>query len=116
VDYPHKVFEQGLVNVRSGSKIEDVEKIAFAISHSKTDFTEMKQVLDGLMDSLGIKYSIEETDSNALIKGRSGEVRIKGETVGIIGEVSPEVLAKWELEMPAVILELNLDEIKKITS
>jgi phenylalanyl-tRNA synthetase beta chain len=116
VDYPQKIFEQGLVTLRTGNLAEDAEKAAFALSHSKADFTEMKQALDGLMNSLGATYTVEESSEGAFIEGRSGKIRVNGKTVGIIGEIHPAVLVNWGLEMPVSALEINLTELKKLLS
>ncbi len=113
VDYPQKIFEQGIASARKNSKIKENEKIAFAISHSKADFTEMKQALDAVMSSVGVKYTTEEIEHGSFVKGRSGEIKVNGRQVAIIGEISPEVLAKWGLEMPVAALEINLSELMK---
>ena len=115
-DYPQKVFEQGLVSIHTGSGIKDREKIAFAISHTNVDFTEVKQCADAILNGLGINYSISPYDSKSFIKGRVGKITCGNKEVGIIGEISPKVLVNWQLEMPVATLELDLTELKKIIS
>ncbi len=115
-DFPQQVFEQGLVTSAKRGKIEDREFIAFAVSHTAADFTEIKQCADAIMKSLGLSYAVEPSELKTFIKGRGGKIKVKGKDVGIIGEVSPEVLVNWQLEMPVAILELDLTEIKKLTS
>ena len=61
VEYPHRVFEQGQVTLRNNEEITDHEKIAAVTAHEKSDFTEIKQVLDCLFSNLGLEYEIEET-------------------------------------------------------
>ena len=115
-DYPQKIFEQGIVSLRKGGKVQDKEMIALAISHSKTDFTEIKQSVDAIMKSIGLKYSIEPSQQKTFIVGRGGKIIAKGSDVGLIGEISPSVLVKWQLEMPVAVLELDLSELKRLTS
>ncbi|MBI2664726.1 phenylalanine--tRNA ligase subunit beta [Candidatus Woesearchaeota archaeon] len=115
-DFPQKIFEQGTVNIRKGNVIEDKEHIALASSHTNSGFTEAKQYLDALFSSLNLRYSIQPHDSAVFIKGRGGRVKAGGVDIGIIGEVSPEVLLNWGLELPAVLLELDLTALNNIIS
>jgi len=115
-DFPQRIFEQGLVNVKKGSKVYEKEKLALAISHTKTDFTEVKQCADAIMNSLGLTYSVQPFDYKTFINGRCGKIMVKGKGIGMIGEISPKVLVNWELEMPVTVLELDLSEIKKLIS
>ena len=113
-EFPQKIFEEGVVNVREDDGIIQKERIAFAISHGKADFTDAKQALDVFMSSLGLPYSIKKNSDASFIKGRSGDVFAGGKKVGIIGEISPSVLSRWELENPVGTVELDLTVIKEL--
>lgn len=115
-DFPQRVFEQGLVTSAKKGKIEDTESIALAVSHTAADFTEIRQCADAIMKSLGLSYSVEPSEMKTFIKGRGGKIKVKGRDIGIIGEVSPYVLANWQLEMPVAVLEIDLTELKMIIS
>ena len=111
VDYPHKIFEEGLVAVRKGQEVEEFRRIAAAIASEKADYTAVKQVLDNLRSSLGFEYVIEEAEHDAFLPGRVGRVIVNGKKVAYIGELHPRVLSNFELEMPVVAFELNLTEL-----
>ncbi|MBI3034508.1 phenylalanine--tRNA ligase subunit beta [Candidatus Woesearchaeota archaeon] len=111
VDFPQKVFEQGLVTVRSGNKISDYEKMALMSSHSTADYTESKQAVELLMRQLGIKYSITEKEHKSFIKGRSASLIVAGREVGIFGEINPAVLSNWGIEMPVSAVEINISDL-----
>ncbi len=115
-DFPQRIFEQGLVTSAKKGKIEDNESLALAVSHTAADFTEIRRCADAIMRSLGLSYSVENFDIGSFIKGRGGKIRVDGKYVGIIGEISPEVLVNWQLGMPVAVLEMDLTEIKKLTS
>lgn len=110
VSYPQKVFEQGLVATKKG----EFERIAFAIAHQKTDFTEIKQTLDYLFRILQIDYTIEETSHDSFIPGRVGRVKVHDKKIGYIGEIHPQVLKNFELEIPVTACEINLTELFKL--
>jgi len=111
VEYPQKIFEQGIVAVRKGKQINEYERIAVVSAHEKADFTEIKQILDYLLSSLNLKYNIEEIDHDSFIPGRVGRVIVNGKKVAFIGEISPQVISNWNLEVPIVGFELNLSEL-----
>ncbi|MBI2580387.1 phenylalanine--tRNA ligase subunit beta [Candidatus Woesearchaeota archaeon] len=108
-DYPQKVFEEGTVSARNGSKIMEWHSLALVSAHSKADFTEQKQHLSAILGSLGAQFAIKPTEHAAFIKGRAGSIIVDNETIGVIGEISPAVLSKFGIEMPATALELNLN-------
>lgn len=113
-EYPQKVFELGQVVIPSKTaetmSINPV-KLAYAEASKNTDFTSSKQALDFLMSSLGISYSISETEHTSFIKGRVGKIMVKGKQAGIIGEIHPQVLLMWGIEIPISVFELSLSEL-----
>ncbi len=108
VEFPQKIFEEGLVNSRKGEKIEEFNRIAIAISHEDANYTNIRQVLDCIMRCLGLHYDIEETEHNSFIEGRVGRAIAKGKKVAYLGEINTQVLENWGLGMPVAALELNL--------
>lgn len=112
-DYPQKIFEEGIVASASGNKVTESHSIALASTHSAANFTEMKQYLSAMLTPLGAGFTIQPTEHPAFIKGRAGSVVINKKNVGVIGEISPVVLAKWGIEMPATAAEINLDFLLK---
>ncbi len=112
-EYPQNIFEIGRVFNFGGTEtgVAEREHLAIALAHEKTDYTEMRQILDALMNSLGLEHAVKESARPSFISGRIGEIIVKGKKVGIIGEISPAVLEKWELLVPVVGLELDLEEV-----
>lgn len=110
--YPQKVFEINdvvLPNHEKDTLSENVKKLSCVSAHPSASFTEIKQVFEYLMNSFGVKYSLEESDSGAFISGRRADVFVNGKKIGVFGEISPEVLQNWGIEMPMVALELKFD-------
>jgi phenylalanyl-tRNA synthetase beta chain len=57
------------------------------------------------------KVQLKPKDLPSFISGRCAEIIINKKSIGIIGEIHPKVLSKWKLRMPAVSLEINLDDL-----
>jgi phenylalanyl-tRNA synthetase beta chain len=111
VTFPQKIFEEGIVNTRKGEKIEEFNRIAAAVSHENANYTDARQALDCVMRLLGLRYDIEETEHGSFIEGRVGRAIVKGKKIAYLGELSPQVLENWGLEMPVAAFELNLTEL-----
>ena len=114
ITFPQKIFEEGLANSLKGEKVEEFSRIAVAVSNEDANYTEIRQVLDSIMKLLGVHYDIEETEHNSFIEGRVGRAIVKGKKVAYLGEINPEVLSRWGLEMPVAALELNLTELFEV--
>ena len=115
-EFPQKIFEMGTCfkeNKEKETGVEEFTRLAVLISHTKANFTEIKQVLDYLFNLLGLEYKTEDTEHSSFIKGRVGRVIVNDKKLAYIGEISPEVITNWELEMPVAALELNLSELFK---
>lgn len=108
VDYPHYLFEQGLVTTRADDCVVDKEKISALAVHHNADYTEMRQVLDHLFSALGISFSLSPLEHPSCIPGRAGKIMVQKQEIGFLGELHPSVLEKFGLESPAVGMELGL--------
>tara|TARA_Y100000310_G_scaffold324914_1_gene387527 strand:+ start:36648 stop:38300 length:1653 start_codon:yes stop_codon:yes gene_type:complete len=110
-EYPQNVFEVGTVVVPDESKdvkSRNVSKLVCLLCDDKADFTKAKQVLDAVMKFLGVEYYVRESEHSSFLKGRVGSIVVDDEVFGVIGELSPVVLEKWDLMMPTVGFELDL--------
>jgi len=108
-DYPQRIFEEGMVASQDGQKVTEWHSLALASAHSKADFTEQKQYVLQLMKSLGIAFTIKPSQHPLFLKGRAGGIIVNGKAVGVIGEISPAILSKWQIEMPTTAMELNFN-------
>lgn len=114
VEFPQKIFEEGLINYRKGDEIIENHRIAIASSHDEANYTEMRQVLAYILKCFGLHCDIEEVERGVFIEGRAGMAIVKGKKVAYLGEISPVVLSNLGLEMPVAALELNLTELFEI--
>ena len=75
------------------------------------DFFAAKGALAGLLDSLRVPWNVAEPGDpeTFLHPGRSGQVVIGGAPAGWIGELHPEVTARWDFTEPVAGFEVDLD-------
>ena len=114
-EYPQNIFEIGTVFEENSSFETGIKAIEnLSVVKCEGNFTEMKQILDVLMSSLSVEYKVEETEHKSFIEGRVGSILVDGKKIGVIGEINPEVLNNFEIELPSSGLELHLSELLNI--
>jgi phenylalanyl-tRNA synthetase beta chain len=118
-EYPQNLFEIGrtfTADKKSETGISEREHLAVVICHERADFTEIRQVLDALCSALGLPCSVRECTHPSFIEGRVGEILIRRQKIGIIGELHPQVLTNWNIPLPVVGLELDGEKVKNLMS
>lgn len=107
---PQNIFEIGRIFSDKG----ETTRVAVLLSNVNSGFTEIKQILDALALSLGVKLDLKETEHSSFISGRAARVSCNGKEVAYIGEIHPKCLENFELETPVAALELNLSELAEL--
>jgi phenylalanyl-tRNA synthetase beta chain len=113
-DYPQNYFDFGRIFKETGqgeTGITENDRLCVILCGKDSDFTKIKQVLDLIFNGLGQKYSLKSTKHDSFIPGRVGRVSFKKKEIAYVGEIHPEVLGNFEVEMPVAVLELNVTEL-----
>ena len=114
VEFPQRIFELGKVTMLDESqetRTRDEDWLAAVVSHANAGFTEVKSELGSFFMNLGLDWEIKAARHSSFIEGRVGNVIVNGVSVGVVGEVRPEVLGAWKLENPVAAFELNMTKI-----
>ena len=111
---PQRLFELGSSFIVEKGRVRESRLMGIVSEHSKANFAEMKSVVEALMKHLDAgKYSIEEFEDPAFIKGRCARIRVGGDALGYFGEIAPKVLENFKLEEPVVAAEIMMDRIRR---
>jgi len=113
-EYPQNIFGLGEVFSIKENKINEQVRVSVIICDKQADYTKIRQVLDYLFRMLNLKYTALDTEHGSFIPGRVARISTNKVNVAYIGEVHPQVLNNWDLEMPVAAFELNLTELFKI--
>ncbi|MBR9682073.1 MAG: phenylalanine--tRNA ligase subunit beta, partial [Candidatus Aenigmarchaeota archaeon] len=92
--YPQRVFEIGdvvLLDEEAEVRAKNVRKLCGAISHDKANLTEIKSIVESVLQNIGVQYEIKPINHNSFIDSRCGEILVNGESVGFFGEIHPQV-------------------------
>lgn len=80
------------------------------------DFYYLKESIEKLLWYLGIEdLEVRRKEVSFLHPGRSAEFILKGESLGVFGEVHPKVLENYGLKKRAYVAELDFDKIVENT-
>jgi phenylalanyl-tRNA synthetase beta chain len=85
--------------------------LSFLYSDREVTFNEVNAHLASLFYYLGVEHSLAEVEDPRFVPGRTGAIMVGGRQIGIIGELHPEVLERWGIQMPCAAVELELDGI-----
>lgn len=111
-EYPQNIFEIGdvvLPDKNEETCARNERRVAGMVCHSRAGFAEIKSVLDGMMRSLEMGYSMRECDSDLYIPGRGADVFIGNRYVGSFGELHPKTVQGWDIGMPTAAFEIALE-------
>lgn len=115
--YPHRIFEvgEGVIydpaeNLGSQTRLN----LGALTSHPTVSFSEIHSYLDLLFYYLGIPYRLEPAEHPIFMPGRCGNIMVEGNSIGLIGEIDPSVLDRWQITMPCSAFEINLDSLSSL--
>ena len=102
-----RVFEIGDVVRNARNK-----KLLAALSiHGKASFTEVKSVVQSVLQGIGMSCEVEALDNPTFLKGRCAGITVGGERIGMFGEVSPSTITAFELKYPVVAFEMDAEKL-----
>ncbi len=114
-EMPHKIFEIGLaakIDRHTETAAQNVSKLMAGISHASAGYSEIKAVLEAFLRNIGLKAEFSESKDTVFIEGRAADIKVKGEKIGVIGEIHPEVLGNFNIEYPVALFELDIGKLK----
>jgi phenylalanyl-tRNA synthetase beta chain len=101
---------------------QEVESLAGVVTGDRPDrwgqpggepvaLYDAKTYLDFLFDRLGLTVTYDDGEDFALVPGRTAEVRLDGQRVGLVGQVHPRVAAAFDIEQDVYLFEVNLEAL-----
>ncbi len=112
--YPHKIFETGKIAFlceEENTGTQTIQSLGFLAAVQNANFNLAASETANLLYYLDIEYKVRETEDPRFILGRQAGIIYKGEQIGIFGEINPQVLENWNIEIPCYAGELNIEKI-----
>jgi phenylalanyl-tRNA synthetase beta chain len=116
----HRSYPQDLAEIGLAAEVDDSENtgvaehrtVAAVVARHDASYEDAKARLQALARSFDVELATPATEHPTFIDGRTADVVIDGESVGVIGEVHPEVLVERDLEVPVAAFEFRLDGLE----
>ncbi len=108
---PHKIFEVGDVVLLDGQEetgAKNSRQVAAAVIGGGLGFTYLKAVAESLLRELRNTWEVRATLHPSFTEGRAAEFLVKGERIGMVGELHPELIRGFELEHAVAAFSINL--------
>ena len=107
-EYPQKIFEIGKT-FSFKNKIIEQWNLGVLLASNNANYTEAKSILQSIFKiNLGMEFTTRRNDNNLFLKGRSADILYENKLIGFIGEISPDLITKFNLRVPLSGFELNL--------
>jgi phenylalanyl-tRNA synthetase beta chain len=87
----------------------------WAFSQRPVDFYDVKGCVEDLLDALQIKDAkfIKTEELPYLHPGKASQVVLDGEVLGVLGEIHPEVLGRYEIRGKGYLFEMDFSQMVK---
>ncbi len=107
-EYPQKIFEIGKT-FGFNNQITEQWNLGVLLASNNANYTEAKSILQSIFNiNFEMDFTTRRNDNNLFLKGRSADILYENKIIGFIGEISPDLITKFNLRVPLSGFELNL--------
>uniref|UniRef100_A0A8C0LQG4 Phenylalanine--tRNA ligase beta subunit n=1 Tax=Canis lupus dingo TaxID=286419 RepID=A0A8C0LQG4_CANLU len=116
---PLKLFEISDIVVKDSSRdvgARNYRHLCAVYYNKNPGFEIIHGLLDRIMQLLNVPpgekkggYVIKASEGSAFFPGRCAEILARGQSIGKLGVLHPDVITKFELTMPCSSLEINIE-------
>lgn len=110
--YPHKIFEVGkiaFIDPSENTGTKTIQSLGFLTASNNANFNEAASEVSTILYYLDHKYEVVESNDPRFIIGRQAAIMINGKQAGVFGEIHPQVLENWQVGVPCVAGEIDLE-------
>jgi phenylalanyl-tRNA synthetase beta chain len=102
-----------LVGILGGPRLER----SWLSGEDTLDFFDAKGILETVFNRLKVKANFKPAEDQTLLAGKTAEVIVRGERVGVVGEVHPKTAALFDIStQPIILFEIDLVKLLSCTS
>lgn len=112
--YPQHLAEIGLVTTIDETEptgVAERRDVAAVMADTEVGYEDGKARLQFLAAQHGATLQTPPIEHPSFLEGRVAAVHLDGQPAGLIGEVHPRILEEFDLEVPVVAFEVELDTL-----
>ncbi|WP_122088253.1 phenylalanine--tRNA ligase subunit beta [Halalkalicoccus subterraneus] len=113
--YPQDLTEVGFAAELDGASetgVAERRTVAGVLARTDASYEDAKGRLQAIVRAFDVDLETPPTTHPAFVDGRAAAVVIGGRSVGVVGEIHPEVLVEHDLELPVAAFEFRLDALE----
>ncbi len=117
--YPQNLFEVDdvvVIDPTTETGARSMRRLVAVQCHAKANFSDIKALMNSIAENLNLEATVETGGWDCFIEGRRYIAKLDGDILCWAGEIKPQVLENWELEMPIAALEIDVDVLFKHSS
>ena len=110
--YPQNLYEVDdvvIIDPSTETGARTKRRLSIVLCHSKANFSEIKAIMNSILENLKLDVKIEVAGWDCFIEGRRYVAKIGDKILCWGGEVKPQVLDHWDIEMPTAALEIDVN-------
>ncbi len=111
-EYPQRLFELGFVfseDKRAEQRVVDHERLSIGIAPG--NYTDIRQAVEYCCAQLGVATSYREWQGTPFLSGRAAVLEAGGKAIATLGEIAPDVLGRFGIEMPLACAEMDVEAL-----
>lgn len=75
------------------------------------DFFDAKGIVEAVLEQLGVKARYQAAEDGDLLPGRTASIVVDDAVAGVVGQVHPDVAARFDLSETPYLFEINLNAL-----
>ena len=114
--YPQNLYEVDdvvIIDPTTETGARNIRRLAAIQCHAKANFSDIKALMNSILENLELSAQVEAGGWDCFIEGRRYIAKIGDDIICWAGEMKPQVLENWDLEMPVAALEMDIDVLFK---
>ena len=111
-EYPQALAEIGhvaAVDADEPTGVAEHRPVAGVLARTDASYEDAKARVEAIARAFGADLETPATTHPSFVPGRTAEIVLDGESVGVIGEIHPRVLVEHDLELPVAAFEFRLE-------
>ncbi|UIO99946.1 phenylalanine--tRNA ligase subunit beta [Halobaculum sp. CBA1158] len=113
--YPQDLAEVGFVAHRDDdvtTRVAEDRRVAGVLARTDATYEDAKARLQAVCNDFDADLKTPATEHPSFLDGRVAEVVVDGESVGVVGELHPEVLVDRDMEVPVAAFEFSVSALR----
>jgi phenylalanyl-tRNA synthetase beta chain len=114
--YPQNLYEVDdivVIDPKTETGARTIRRLSIVQCHARANFSDIKALMNSILENLELEAEVKAGGWDCYMEGRRYMATLNGEVFCWAGEIKPEVLDNWILEMPVAALEVDIDVLFK---